>query len=53
MLATLALFAMDDAGFILASYAITLTAIVTYAGYLVRRARRTGRSARREDLPWT
>ena len=44
---------MDDAGFIFACYGITLGAIVAYVGYLLRRARRTGRTAKAEDLPWT
>jgi len=44
---------MDDAGFIFACYGITLAAVLLYASALFRRARRTGRSAKREDLPWT
>ena len=44
---------MDDAGFILACYAITLGAIASYVVALLRKARRTGRHAKSEDLPWT
>ena len=44
---------MDDAGFIIASYVLTLGAVSAYAVALVRRSRRTGRTAKSEDLPWT
>lgn len=44
---------MDDAGFIFACYGITLGAVLLYAGALLRRARRTGRAARTEELPWS
>jgi hypothetical protein len=44
---------MDDAGFILTCYAVTLGAALVYAVVLMRRARRAARSARAEDLPWT
>ena len=44
---------MDDAGFIFACYGITLGAVATYAWYLLRRARRTGRDIKAEELPWT
>jgi hypothetical protein len=45
--------AVDDAGFIFACYGVTLGALLMYAGVLLRRARRTGRAAKPEDLPWT
>ena len=44
---------MDDAGFIITSYVLTLGAVAAYAVVLVRRSRRTGKNAKREDLPWT
>jgi len=44
---------VDDAGFIFACYGVTLGALLMYAGVLLRRARRTGRAAKHEDLPWT
>jgi hypothetical protein len=44
---------MDDAGFIITCYVLTLGAVSTYAAFLVRRARRTGRTAQAEELPWT
>jgi len=44
---------VDDAGFIIASYVLTLGAVGAYAVALVRRARRTGNTARSEELPWT
>ena len=44
---------MDDAGFIFTCYGLTLGAVVVYAFVLLRRARRNGRAARSEDLPWT
>lgn len=44
---------MDDAGFIITSYVLTLGAVGAYALVLVRRARRTSKTAKTEDLPWT
>jgi hypothetical protein len=44
---------MDDAGFIFTCYGLTLGALVVYMVALLRRARRTGRTAKSEDLPWT
>ena len=44
---------MDDIGFILTCYGVTLGAVAVYVTVLFRRARRTGRSAKREELPWT
>ena len=44
---------MADAGFIFTCYGLTLGAIGLYAAFLVRRARRTGRAAKAEELPWT
>ncbi len=44
---------MDDIGFILASYGITLGAVATYAVVLVRRARDAGRHVPPEERPWT
>lgn len=44
---------VDDAGFIITCYVLTLGALFTYAWFLARRARRTGRTADAEELPWT
>jgi heme exporter protein CcmD len=44
---------MEDAGFIFLSYGITLVSIGLYAAYVLRKARRLGRSVRDEELPWT
>ena len=44
---------MDDAGFIFTCYGVTLGAVVAYITVLLRRARRTGRTAKTEELPWT
>ena len=44
---------MDDLGFILASYAITLAAVGLFAWSMVRRARRLAEKVPPEDRPWT
>ena len=44
---------MDDLGFILASYALTLGGMAVLARFALRRARRLGDRLDREDLPWT
>ncbi len=44
---------MDDAGFIFTCYGVTLGAVALYIGLLLRRARRNGRTAKAEELPWT
>jgi hypothetical protein len=44
---------MDDIGFILASYAVTLGAVALYAATMVRRARRAGRQIPPAERPWT
>ena len=41
---------MDDLGFVLACYVITLGALAAYMGVLLRRARRTGRRRPERDL---
>jgi hypothetical protein len=43
---------MNDAGFIVGSYVVTVVAIAAYAAALVRRARRLGGSVRQEERPW-
>jgi heme exporter protein CcmD len=44
---------MDDLGYIVASYALTLAGIAALARWTLRRGRRLSRSLPREDLPWT
>lgn len=44
---------MDDAGFIITCYVVTLGSLAVYMTMLLRRARRTGRTAKHEELPWT
>jgi hypothetical protein len=44
---------MDDIGFILASYAVTLGAVGTYAWSLFRRSRRDGQQVPPRERPWT
>ncbi len=44
---------MDDLGFILASYAVTLAAVGLFAWSVVRRSRRLAEKVRPEDRPWT
>ena len=43
---------MDDLGFILASYIVTIGGVAAYAVAVVRRARRAARDIPREDRPW-
>jgi hypothetical protein len=44
---------MDDLGFILASYVVTLAGVASFAWSIVRRARRQAEHVRQEDRPWT
>lgn len=44
---------MDDLGFILASYAVTLGGVGAFAYFVVRKARRYGQDVRRDERPWT
>ena len=44
---------MDDLGFILASYAITLGGVGAFAIFVLRKARRYGQDVRREERPWS
>ena len=44
---------MEDLGFILGSYIITIGSIALLARWTLRRGRRLARTVRREDLPWT
>lgn len=44
---------MDDLGFILGSYVLTLGSIGLLARWTLRRGRRLARSIPREELPWT
>lgn len=44
---------MDDAGYIIASYVLTLGGIAALVRWTLRRGRRLGASMRREELPWT
>jgi hypothetical protein len=44
---------MDDIGFILASYAVTLGSVGLYAATMARRARRAGRQIPPNERPWT
>ena len=44
---------MDDLGFIVASYIVTIGGVAAYAVSVVRRARRAARDIPREDRPWT
>jgi heme exporter protein CcmD len=46
-------FAMDDAGYIVGSYAVTLLVIGGMAWSFVRRGRRLGRSVDDADKYWT
>ena len=46
-------FAMDDAGYIVGSYAITLLVVGAMAWAFVRRGRRLGRSVDDADKYWT
>lgn len=44
---------MNDLGFILASWLVTLVAVGGFAASLVRRARRMARRVPPEQRPWT
>ena len=44
---------MDDLGFIVASYVITVGGVAAYAFGVIRRARRVGREVPFEKRPWT
>ena len=44
---------MENAGFVVGSWAITLGSIVAYAVWVVRRGRSLSRHATNEDMPWT
>ena len=44
---------MDDLGFIVASYFVTLAGVALFAWSIVRRARRQAKHVRPEDRPWT
>jgi hypothetical protein len=44
---------VDDLGFIVASYAITLAAVGLFAWSVVRRSRRLAEQVPPEDRPWT
>lgn len=44
---------MEDAGFIIGSYAVTFGAIALYAWRVLARARRVSAQAPEEDKPWT
>jgi len=43
---------MDDAGFIVTSYVLTLGGVALYALALLRRGRRLARRLPDEDKPW-
>ena len=44
---------MRDNVFVAICYVLTLGSLLSYATLLLRRARRTGRTAKTEELPWT
>jgi heme exporter protein CcmD len=44
---------MDDAGFIIGSYAITFVAVLGFAAATLRRARRLGKKISQEETYWT
>jgi hypothetical protein len=44
---------MEDAGFIIGSYALTFAAIATYAWRVLARARRTTAQLPDDAKPWT
>ena len=50
---TAAVLAMDDAGFILGSYAVTLLAVGAFAWRVVRTGRRLGDQIDDTDKYWT
>lgn len=45
--------AMQNAGFVIGSYAVTFGAIGLYVWRMLARARRTAQHVADEDLPWT
>lgn|GEM_PF-703346 len=45
--------AMEDAGFVLGSYALSAVAILALVAATLRRARRLAPLVRDEDKPWT
>lgn len=44
---------MEDAGFIITSYVLTLGGVAVYALALIRRGKRLARRVPAEDQPWT
>ena len=44
---------MENAGFIVGSWVLTLGSIGAYAVWIVRRSRALSRHATTEDMPWT
>lgn len=44
---------MDDIGFIVASYVVTLAGVGLYALLVLRRARRYSKDVPRDERPWT
>ncbi len=44
---------MDDLGFIVASYVITIGGVAVYALAVIRRARRSSRDIPRDERPWS
>ncbi|MEY2739996.1 MAG: heme exporter protein CcmD [Ilumatobacteraceae bacterium] len=51
--APVALAVMDDAGFVIGSYAVTAVALLALVVATLRRARRLAPLVRDEDKPWT
>jgi len=45
--------AFRDAGYVVASYAVTFAGIAFYAWNLMRRARKAAKQVPVEDRPWT
>jgi hypothetical protein len=45
--------AMAHQGFIVASYVITFSAIISYSVFVIRRGRALAKHAKKEDMPWT
>jgi len=44
---------MEDLGFIVASYVVTLGGVALYALVVMRRARRSSRDIPRDERPWS
>jgi heme exporter protein CcmD len=44
---------MDDAGFIIGSYAVTFLAVIAFAVATLRRGRRLGKKISQEETYWT